>query len=304
MSEESREICGIIMPISEIDGCSVSHWGDVRSILNNVIDSAGFEPKIVSDGEPTGIIQNRIVQNLYKNPIVVCDVSCRNPNVMFELGMRLTFDKPTVIIKDDKTRYAFDASPIEHIPYPRDLRYTEIEIFKEKLKEKIIQTHKAAEDANFSTFLKHFGEFKVIKPPTVEVDANQYILDELKLLGTQMRAIYSQIPQNILLDGESNDYKIVLKKWANFIVDHEEPGTTDAIRLRIKKDPKIDTDHLKDRLTFALGDTVLLKEFVDDGQEALFVILPLTKIQSIPKLKKILYDELNKLKYSYLKDFK
>jgi hypothetical protein len=34
---------------------------------------------------------------------------------MFELGMRLAFDKPTVIIKDDKTDYMFDTGIIEHV---------------------------------------------------------------------------------------------------------------------------------------------------------------------------------------------
>lgn len=74
---------------------------------------------------------------MYENPIVVCDVSGKNPNVMFELGIRLAFDKPTIIIKDDKTSYSFDTSPIEHLEYPRDLRYNRIEDFKSKLTDKI-----------------------------------------------------------------------------------------------------------------------------------------------------------------------
>jgi hypothetical protein len=54
-------------------------------------------------------------------------VSGKNPNVMFELGIRLAFDKATIIIKDDKTDYSFDTSVIQHIPYPRDLRHNQIE---------------------------------------------------------------------------------------------------------------------------------------------------------------------------------
>lgn len=40
---------------------------------------------------------------------------------MFELGMRLTFDKPTIIIKDNTTDFIFDTGPIEHLQYPKDL---------------------------------------------------------------------------------------------------------------------------------------------------------------------------------------
>jgi hypothetical protein len=32
-----------------------------------------------------------------------------------DMGLRLAFDKPTIIIKDDKTSYAFDTPPIEHL---------------------------------------------------------------------------------------------------------------------------------------------------------------------------------------------
>ena len=74
---------------------------------------------------------NRIIENIYSSDIVICDVSCKNANVMFELGMRLAFDKPTIIIKDDSTGYSFDTSLIEHLEYPRDLRFTSIIKFKE-----------------------------------------------------------------------------------------------------------------------------------------------------------------------------
>ena len=70
---------------------------------------AGYEAELVSDAEDIGIIQTRIVQNLYDKDIIVCDVSCKNANVMFELGMRLAFDKPTIIVMDNMTKYSFDA---------------------------------------------------------------------------------------------------------------------------------------------------------------------------------------------------
>lgn len=180
---EKKTICGIVMPISGIDGCGESHWKDVMSIIKESIDNADFESNLVSNADDIGIIQKRIIQNLYENPIVVCDVSGKNPNVMFELGIRLAFDKPTIIIKDDKTSYSFDTSPIEHLEYPRDLRYNRIEDFKSKLTDKIKKTYeKSVSDRQYSTFLKHFGEFKVAKLETKVVSKEDYILDELRNL--------------------------------------------------------------------------------------------------------------------------
>ena len=157
-----KPICGIIMPISSIDNCSADHWTEVKKIISEAICDAGYTPNLVSNAEDIGIIQKRIIQNLYDNDIVVCDVSGKNPNVMFELGMRLAFDKPAIIIIDDKTDYSFDTSPIEHLSYPRDLRYYSILNFKEQLKAKILATvEKSKSDPKYTTFLKNFGEFEV-----------------------------------------------------------------------------------------------------------------------------------------------
>lgn len=179
--KDQKLCCGLVMPISSLDGCDEQHWLDVKDILTESIESAGFESKLVSYADDVGIIQKRIIQNLYENPIVVCDVSGKNPNVMFELGMRLAFDKPTIIIKDEKTSYSFDTSPIEHLEYPRDLRFTKIVEFKAALKEKIEATYKRSiEDPSYTTFLKHFGTFTVAKLDSKEVSKEDYIIEELR----------------------------------------------------------------------------------------------------------------------------
>jgi hypothetical protein len=184
---EPKHKCGIVMPISSIDNCDEIHWSEVRGILTEAIEEAGFEGSLVSESDEAGIIHKRIIQNLYDNPIVVCDVSGKNPNVMFELGLRLAFDKPTVIVKDDKTSYSFDTSAIEHLEYPRDLRFSQIVDFKLRLSEKIKATHRrATTDPGYTTFLKHFGEFTVAKIDKKEVSGQEYILDELQSLRKAM----------------------------------------------------------------------------------------------------------------------
>lgn len=181
-SENDNELptCGIIMPIANTEGYPAGHWDDVYSIVCKAATLANFKPKLVSFDGDIGVIQKRIVQNIYSNPIVICDISSRNANVMFELGMRLAFDKPTIIIKDNKTPYSFDISPIEHLEYPADLRYQSINDFQEKLKNKIIETLKKAEnDPDFTTFLKHFGTFKVAQLDEKEISSTEFLISEL-----------------------------------------------------------------------------------------------------------------------------
>lgn len=188
--------CGLIMPISPIDGCSAEHWSDVKSIIHEAIESI-VEPKfvtrLVSDADDIGVIQKRIVQGVYNSDIVVCDVSAKNSNVMFELGMRLAFDKPTIIIKDDKTDYSFDTSIIEHLPYPRDLRFSKIVTFKALLAEKVLATHLASKrSANHSTFLKNFGTFKVAHLDQKEAPSEQVMIEMLTELQHEMSQLRRQ----------------------------------------------------------------------------------------------------------------
>lgn len=211
--KQIKEKCGIIMPISSIDGCSEQHWTDVKEILEEAIISSGFEANLVSNAADVGIIQKTIIQNIYDNPIVICDVSGKNPNVMFELGMRLAFDKPTVIVIDDKTSYSFDTSPIEHLSYPRDLRFNKIVDFKRDLSEKIIATVKRSkEDKNFSTFLKHFGRFTVAKLDTTEVSKEEFIIEELREMKFTMQRLMQRLMQREFyqkrkfIDFDSNDH--------------------------------------------------------------------------------------------------
>jgi hypothetical protein len=195
--EEVRLQCGIVMPISAIDGCPADHWLEIKSIITDAVDgiqAPRFTAKLVSDADDVGVIQKRIIQGIYGADVIVCDVSGKNPNVMFELGMRLAFDKPTVIIKDDKTDYSFDTGVIEHITYPRDLRFQRIVEFKQLLAQKVHATYNASlRDPDHSTFLKNFGTFKVAQLTEKEASAEQVILDAIGELQRDVGALRRNI---------------------------------------------------------------------------------------------------------------
>jgi hypothetical protein len=187
------------------------------------IEEAGFRANLVSNADDVGVIHKTIIQNLYDNRIVVCDLSGKNPNVMFELGMRLAFDKPTIIIKDEKTTSPFDTAPIEHIEYPRDLRFSRIVDFKVKLTEKIIATDsRAKNDPNFTTFLKHFGEFTVAKLDKKEVSGQEFIIEELRSIRSEVQRMGFGNVQNRDLEStsfrhpsySSSDIDICLRGWS------------------------------------------------------------------------------------------
>ncbi|MEQ9878682.1 hypothetical protein ABRP92_11900 [Pectobacterium aroidearum] len=175
-------VCGYVMPISDTTDYRSGHWDDIKSMLDEVTSDIGFkESRIVSTGLDVSTIHKRIVNNIYYDDIIICDVSSRNPNVMFELGMRIAFDKPVVIIKDNFTQYCFDSGTIEHIEYPKDMRYSEIEKFKEVLRKKVektIEHHK--EKPEESPILHSFGSFSAVKPNIPEMSESDELISELQ----------------------------------------------------------------------------------------------------------------------------
>jgi hypothetical protein len=190
--------CGIIMPIAQHSDYPQDHWKDVLNILIEAINETEFEPSLVSDDPAIGLIHDRIVTNLYTNEIVICDVSSKNPNVMFELGLRLAFDKPTIIIKDELTGFSFDTGIIEHIPYPSSLRFSQIVHFKAELIKRIKATYETSKsDTNYSPFLKSFG--KRIVPAKIdgqEISESKYIIESLNGLQQEFRYLRNRVLTN------------------------------------------------------------------------------------------------------------
>jgi len=114
--------CGLIMPIAQGDGYTQQHWKKLKDLLESYIKQCNFEPNLVSNETIITPIHKNIVQNIFDYPIVVCDVSSRNPNVLFELGLRFAFGKPAILLKDNTDeRYIFDINLIPQIRYPRSL---------------------------------------------------------------------------------------------------------------------------------------------------------------------------------------
>jgi hypothetical protein len=230
--------CGIIMPIADHSEYPQGHWKDVLSIFIQAINETQFEPRLVSDDGAIGLIHERIVNNIYSNEIVICDVSSKNPNVMFELGLRLAFDKPTIIIKDEKTGYSFDTGVIEHLTYPSSLRFSQVIDFKQELIKRINATYAISKaEPNYSPFLKSFG--KTIVPATIhqtEVPESKYILSMLESLSNDIKSLKHAAPQNSSVQNKNQSEKQIVLN--GFVAEYlnANPGLLESMDLEMLKE--------------------------------------------------------------------
>ena len=77
---------------------------------------------------------------IFKADLVLCDLSSRNSNVMYELGLCHAYEKKVVLLKDEKTPKTFDVQGIRTIAYSSDLRIDKIKDALESVSSAISET--------------------------------------------------------------------------------------------------------------------------------------------------------------------
>jgi hypothetical protein len=108
-SDAEGPVCFVIMPFTERDAAHSP--GFFQEVLNSLIvpaaKKAGFVVR-TANRHGSDVIQSTIVTELLKADLVVADLTEHNPNVLFELGMRMREDKPVALIKATGTGRIFD----------------------------------------------------------------------------------------------------------------------------------------------------------------------------------------------------
>jgi len=77
---------------------------------------------------PIHSIHATIVNEILDADMAICDLTEHNPNVLFELGMRLANEKPVALIHADGTDRVFDVDNVLRVlPYSPNLWRTTLE---------------------------------------------------------------------------------------------------------------------------------------------------------------------------------
>lgn len=141
--------CFVIMPISDPKDYEAGHFKSVyEDIFIPAINEAGYIPKRADDDKSSSMIQVNIIQDIVESPMAICDLSSKNPNVLFELGIRQAFDLPVVLVQEEGTPRIFDISTINTIDYSKELLYRSVINDRKKITEAILQTRDNAKGIN------------------------------------------------------------------------------------------------------------------------------------------------------------
>ncbi|EJT5921728.1 hypothetical protein N2W37_000760 [Clostridium perfringens] len=139
---EEKETCFVIMPISDNNNYEKGHFNFVyEDIFKPAIESAGFKPYRVDENKSSSVIHLEIIKALLDAPMAICDLSSKNPNVLYELGIRQAFDKPVVLVGDNNPGEIFDIGNINTYKYDKVLSYRSVIKDQNEISEMIKKTY-------------------------------------------------------------------------------------------------------------------------------------------------------------------
>lgn len=183
----NKKECFVIMPISDRTPYEEGHFRIVyEHLIKPACLKAGFSPIRSDQIQETNLIVKDILKRLLNSEMAICDLSGQNPNVMFELGIRQSFNLPVTIIRDSKTPRIFDIDGLRCIEYDRELRIDKIMESVNIVAETLINTHVSKENSLIESL-----SIAPAKIPTERVlsDDTSIILESIKDIKDQLNSV-------------------------------------------------------------------------------------------------------------------
>lgn len=152
---------------------------EIYGVIKEELDSIGFICNRADDIEGSPIIFNKILKEMFSSRFIIAELSYKNPNVFYELGIAHSFKDPSnIILIKQKSGEASN----ENASYPFDLRHLQyIEYTTKNLK---LLTSRIKNYINSTKYMSDFYEILSIKGIIRFISDNQeefveYIKNEL-----------------------------------------------------------------------------------------------------------------------------
>ncbi|HAT4306739.1 TPA: hypothetical protein I9080_000495 [Clostridium perfringens] len=214
ISEENE--CFVIMPIGDCDGYETGHFKRVYdSIIKPGIKNAGFKPYRADDNESSRIIHMDIIKKLIEAPMAICDLTTRNPNVLYELGIRQAFDKPVFIIQEKGTERIFDINIISTVDYEKGFEYENVIAAQESIRDGILATFNNEKD-DVNSLISLIKVSAAILPTKEEINSIsdnsmfKMIMNQLNYLNKKINEINNE-RATLKDESKNNDNKECLR---------------------------------------------------------------------------------------------
>jgi len=227
------------MPITDSDPYKKGHFGRVyEHLIKPACVLAGFDPIRADEILNTNYIAIDIIRKLLNSEMAICDLSSRNPNVLYELGIRQAFDLPVTLIKDSITARVFDISGFRDIEYDENMRIDNVERDVEILAETIKNTYESkGKEVNSLVSLLGIKPANVLENVQISKDT-EVILNYLSALNKKVNDLednFTKKPSSS--NSETTPPKVYVKDKSgeevniNDVIEHDKFGLGKVLKI-------------------------------------------------------------------------
>jgi len=143
----SKKKCFAIMPIADHEDYDNGHFSRVYNhLIKPACEKAGFSAIRADDAKASHMIMFDILKNIIDCDMAICDLSSKNANVFYELGLRQAFNKKTILITDGRTNTPFDITGFRYVKYSDTLRIDSVESDIDEIAAMLTETDIAPEE--------------------------------------------------------------------------------------------------------------------------------------------------------------
>jgi hypothetical protein len=277
--------CFLIAPIGKPDSITRERTDKLeKHFLQPALRNLGYKLLRADKLPSPGIITNDIVRHLLDAELVIADITDRNENVFYEMGIRHAAKRPIIHVRHDNDSLPFDIVSMRTFDYSFDV----------SVRTSLIKTLKATiqsiNDLVETPFSAATSSFLVIRGPGHKVpyrsldivqtaDDLLLLIDELLSHADQGVDYWGQtVGGSTIAKGFGDKVQAAMRKGASFkfILNHSPPHSI-AVAGELKKcqpDTKISFITATDCTTrlFGLGTSQLLIGARIDGVHNAFMI--------------------------------
>ncbi|EHZ6871898.1 hypothetical protein K6N86_001586 [Providencia rettgeri] len=160
-----EKTCFIIMPIADHPDYEKGHFKRVYDyLIKPACEAAGYKAIRADDSKASHLIMFDILKSIVECDMAICDLTTKNANVFYELGLRQAFNKKTILITDGKEKAPFDIAGFRYVQYSSTLRIDETTTDINNIKNMLNETKNAPEsDVNSIVKLLEMEPAKIDK---------------------------------------------------------------------------------------------------------------------------------------------
>jgi hypothetical protein len=228
--------CFVIMPISDFEPYTIGHFKRVYEFLiKPACLQAGFTPVRADDILNTNYIALDIIKRIITSDIALCDLSSRNPNVFYELGIRQSFNLPVTLIRDTLTNRIFDIQGFRDIEYDEGLRIDNVQNTIDAIAETLVNTYDT-KSQEINSLISLLGIQPASIASKVEISKDtEIILDSISSLGSRLLEVEKSLTVKSTATLETKDAVFTHESLDNLsvndFIEHQKFGKGRILKL-------------------------------------------------------------------------